>query len=143
MERKSGKNKLIDYGFMAAVLLLVVLVTGRLFVLQATHALQGSPLYHNDMKEPLYIPTAMTRMTLRPTQTVGKNFIYNHPNLEELHFMEGTQNIEAWAVENCPNLKYVYIPLQTKYDENAFMKVHPEFQVIRQDQTGIRDVLAD
>lgn len=100
-------------------------------------------VYHNDMKEPLYIPTAMTRMTLRPTQTVGKNFIYNHPNLEELHFMEGTQNIEAWAVENCPNLKYVYIPLQTKYDENAFMKVHPEFQVIRQDQTGIRDVLAD
>lgn len=35
---------------MLLLLFVVVLVTGRLFVLQATYALQDSPLYHNDMK---------------------------------------------------------------------------------------------
>ena len=50
MKLDSKKSKLIDYGFMVLILAIVVFVTGRLFVLQATHAMQDSPLYHNDMK---------------------------------------------------------------------------------------------
>lgn len=100
-------------------------------------------VYHCDMSEPLYIPTAMTRMVLKPYETVGKNFVYNHPNLEELHFLEGTKKLEAWAVENCPNLKVAYVPLDTELDEKAFVGTHPEFQIVYQDQTGIKDVIAD
>lgn len=100
-------------------------------------------VYDNDMSEPLYIPTGMTRMVLKPFETVGKNYVYNHPNIEELHILEGTKKLENWAVEKCPNLKVAYIPLDTELDENAFVDVHPEFQIIRQDQTGIKDVIAD
>jgi hypothetical protein len=100
-------------------------------------------VYDNDMSEPLYIPTGMTRMVLKPFETVGKNYVYNHPNIEELHILEGTKKLENWAVEKCPNLKVAYIPLDTELDENAFVDFHPEFQIIRQDQTGIKDVIAD
>lgn len=100
-------------------------------------------VYDNDMSEPLYIPTGMTRMVLKPFETVGKNYVYNHPNIEELHILEGTKKLENWAVEKCPNLKVAYIPLDTELDENAFVDVHPDFQIIRQDQTGIKDVIAD
>ena len=50
MKLESKKDKLIDYGFMVLLLLAVVLVTGKLFALQATHAMQNSPIYPNDMK---------------------------------------------------------------------------------------------
>lgn len=98
---------------------------------------------YND--EPLYIPTAMKVLYLKPTANgiVGKNFVYNHPNVEELYIPEGTKSLENWAVENCPNLKVAYLPLDTEYTNESFVKVHANFQVVRMDMTGIKDAIAD
>ena len=96
---------------------------------------------YND--EPIYIPTGMKSVTLKFTETIGKNYLYQHSGVEEFHVPAGTKKIEAWAVEKCPNLKVAYVPTETEIDENAFVEVHDDFQIIRQDQTGIKDVIAD
>jgi hypothetical protein len=96
---------------------------------------------YND--EPVYIPTAMKSVTLKFTETIGKNYLYNHQGVEEFHVPAGTKKLEDWAVEKCPNLKVAYIPVDTEVSEKAFVDCHPDFQIIRQDQTGIKDVIAD
>lgn len=96
---------------------------------------------YND--EPVYIPTAMKSVTLKFTETIGKNYLYNHQGVEEFHVPAGTKKLEDWAVEKCPNLKVAYIPVDTEVSEKAFVDCHPDFQIIRQDQTGIKDIIAD
>ena len=100
-------------------------------------------VYQKENYEPLYIPTGMESITLRPCEVIGKNFVYNHPNVEELIIPEGTKKLENWAVENCPNLKVAFVPADTEIDENAFVGVHASFEIVRQDATGISNVLAD
>ena len=100
-------------------------------------------VYQRDNDEPIYIPTGMKSVTLKFTETIGKNYLYQHSGVEEFHVPAGTKKIEAWAVEKCPNLKVAYVPTETEIDENAFVEVHDDFQIIRQDQTGIKDVIAD
>ena len=96
---------------------------------------------YND--EPTYIPTGMKSVTLKFTETIGKNYLYNHQGVEEFHVPAGTKKLEDWAVEKCPNLKVAYIPVDTEVSEKAFVDCHEDFQIIRQDQTGIKDVIAD
>ena len=100
-------------------------------------------VYMRDNNEPVYIPTAMKSVTLKFTETIGKNYLYNHQGVEEFHVPAGTKKLEDWAVEKCPNLKVAYIPVDTEVSEKAFVDCHPDFQIIRQDQTGIKDVIAD
>ena len=100
-------------------------------------------VYMRENDEPLYIPTAMKSVTLKFTEVIGKNYLYQHEGVEEFHVPAGTKKIEAWAVEKCPNLKVAYVPTETEIDENAFVEVGEGFQIIRQDQTGIKDVIAD
>lgn len=92
---------------------------------------------------PLYIPSAMKKVYLLPTETMYKEHIARHQGIEEIYVAEGTTKIEDWAVENCPNLKVAYVPTYTEISENAFTGVHESFQIIRQDMTGIKDVIAD
>ena len=80
---------------------------------------------------PVYIPAAMKRLVLMPMEKMEKNTIYNQQGLEELVIAEGTKTLEAWAVENCPNLKVAYIPEATVVDGNAFYSVHKDFKIIR------------
>ena len=80
---------------------------------------------------PVYIPAAMKRLELMPTEKMEKNTIYNHNGVEELVIAEGTTYIEAWAVENCPNLKVAYVPASTEIDSDAFYNVHADFKIIR------------
>lgn len=103
-------------------------------------------MYERYNDAPVYIPRGMKTVYLKPTYngTIGKNFLYNEPNIEEAYFPEGTTSLENWAVEKCPNLKVAYIPLNTEYDEStSFVDVHPDFKVVRMDMTGIKDVIAD
>lgn len=92
---------------------------------------------------PLYIPSAMKKVFLLPTETMYKEHIARHQGIEEIYVAEGTTKIEDWAVENCPNLKVAYVPMNIEISENAFTGVHESFQIIRQDMTGIKDVIAD
>ena len=80
---------------------------------------------------PVYIPAAMKRLELMPMEKMEKNTIYNQVGLEEIVIAEGTKLLEAWAVENCPNLKVAYIPESTEVDSNAFYGVHKDFKIVR------------
>ena len=93
----------------------------------------GQVVYRYQQSEPLYVPAAATIIQLKGTATLGKNFLKNHAKVETLIIPQGTQKLEAYAIENCPNLQKVYLPKNAKVDENAFYGVHSNFQIIRQD----------
>lgn len=87
-----------------------------------------------------YIPAAMTRIELLPLETIQKNTIFNHMNVEEIVFVDGTKTIESYAVENCPKLKRIYIPEDTEVGANAFYRVPPTVEIIRGSVSGITHV---
>lgn len=100
-------------------------------------------VYRRDMEEPVYIPAAMKTMKLMPLEVIGKNHVFDHAGIEELVVSNETKRLEAWAVEKCPNLKVAYVPVDTELDEQAFADVHPDFHIVRQNETGIKDIVAD
>ena len=100
-------------------------------------------VYEKYSTSPLYIPAAKLCVELIPTEVYGKETMTGHENVLEVIFPAGTKKIEAWAVENCPNLLAAYIPVGTEVDPNAFSGCHTDFQIIWEDQTGIKDVIAD
>ena len=90
-----------------------------------------------------YIPGGMKCVELMPMNTMYKNTIYRHDGVETLIVAPGTKKIEAWGVENCPNLKIAYVPEDTEIAENAFVGVHSDFQIIRGDYTNIPEIKAE
>lgn len=90
-----------------------------------------------------YIPAAMQCVELMPMEAMSKNTIYNHNGVEVLIVAPGTKSIEAWGVENCPNLKIAYVPADTEIADNAFTGVHPDFKIVRGDFTNIPDIKED
>lgn len=84
----------------------------------------------------------MKKLVLRPQEVIEKNHVFDHSGIEEIVIANGTKRLEAWAVEKCPNLKVAVVPMDTELDEEAFVDVHPDFEIIRMDQTGIKDVWA-
>ncbi len=90
-----------------------------------------------------YIPSAMKCVELMPMETMYKNTVYRHDGVEILIVAPGTKTLEPWAVENCPNMKIAYVPEDTEIADNAFVGVHPDFQIIRGDFTNIPGVKED
>ena len=90
-----------------------------------------------------YIPSAMKCVELMPMETMYKNTIYDHENVEVLIVAPGTKKIEPWGVEKCPNLKIAYVPEGVEVHKNAFSDVHPDFQIIRGDYTNIPEIRMD
>ncbi len=87
---------------------------------------------------PYFIPPAMKRVELKPMKTMGKNVIYDLPAVEEIVIAEGTEVMEAYAIENCPNLRRVYVPELTKVEKDALYRC-PNAEII-QVATGIKDI---
>lgn len=86
----------------------------------------------NNPNLPLLIPAQQIRVELKPIKHVEKNTIYGHTGVKELHFAEGTETIDAYAVEDCPNLQTIYLPKSiSKVDPKAFDKCHPSLSIIR------------
>ena len=100
-------------------------------------------VYDKYSTSPLYIPSAKLCVELIPAEVYGKETMTGHKNVLEVIFPAGTKKIEAWAVENCPNLLAAYGPVGTEVDVKAFTGCHTDFQIIWEDQTGIKDVIAD
>ena len=89
-------------------------------------------LYNIGDDAPYFIPSAITRLELKPVKVIEKNFIYRLENVEEIVFAEGTERIEAYAVEKCLNLKKVYIPSSVTYmDKEAIYDCGDKVEVIR------------
>ena len=89
----------------------------------------GQVVYRNNI--PYYIPNAATVIQFKGIATFEKNFVKNRPKLETIVVSSGIKTLEAYAFEDCPNLRKAYIPQETKVDKNAFYGVHTNFEVIR------------
>lgn len=70
---------------------------------------------------PLLIPAGIRSLKLKAIKVMEKNIVANLDKLEELVIAEGTERIEDYAVERCPNLKRVYVPgTVTSISKDAF-----------------------
>ena len=76
-------------------------------------------------------------------KTIEKNTVYRHNGVEVAIVAPGTKNIEAWAFEQCPNLRVAYVPVGVEIADNAFAGVHPDFKIVRGDFTNIPDIKED
>ena len=89
-------------------------------------------LYNIGNDAPYFIPSAITRLELKPVKVIEKNFIYRLENVEEIVFAEGTERIEAYAVEKCLNLRTVYVPSSvTHMDKDAIYDCGNDVEIIR------------
>lgn len=101
---------------------------------------ENGVVYKRKTSTPVYIPRGIRRLVLRPMTVIGKNTIYCLDNVEEIVFSEGTTTIEAYAIEQCPNLKRVYIPESvTSMDENAIYRCPDDVEILKT-STGIHHV---
>lgn len=66
---------------------------------------------------------------LKYGKAFGKNIIVNKPNLASLFFPDSAEQIEDYAVENCPNLKKISIPKGCKISSNAFYKCNKDCKI--------------
>lgn len=88
---------------------------------------------------PYFIPAGIRRIELRPMKVMDKNVITMLDKLEEIVIADGTERVEDYAVENCPNLKRVYVPSSVTYiSSDAFSKCG-NYEIIRT-TTGIHNV---
>lgn len=78
-----------------------------------------------------YIPASATIIQFKDYPTLGKNILKDHTKVETVVIQKGTKKLEAYAIENCPNLQKAYIPEETIVDTNAFYGVHSNFKIIR------------
>lgn len=101
-------------------------------------------VYRKDYQENLtsiyYIPSQMTTITLLPMEKVEKNTILDQKGVEVIIFPDGTKYLEAYAIENCPNLRVVYVPTDCKVDKQAIYRCPDNVEVIYGTATGIKNV---
>lgn len=89
-------------------------------------------LYNTGNDAPYFIPPAITRLELKPVKVIEKNFICRLENVEEIVFAEGTERIEAYAVEKCLNLRKVYVPSTVTYmDKDAIYDCGDKVEIVR------------
>lgn len=97
-------------------------------------------VYEGDSEMPYVVPHAIRSLQLKTMKTVEKNTLFNLPKVEEITFSEGTERIEAYAVEECPSLRVVYIPTTVTYmDPEAIYRCPDDVQIITM-STGITEV---
>ena len=102
---------------------------------------------NGDEVQLLFVPAAMRQVELSSKLTsLEKNAIYDHKAVETLIIPASVKTIETWAVENAPNLLWIYVPEECtylSYDDNfnivenseptadTFVGVHPNCQIIK------------
>ena len=96
----------------------------------------GNPLLY-------YIPGAMTFVELLPMEVVEKGLICNHMNVEEIYFPEGTKRIESFAIEKCPKLKRIYIPVDAEIAKDALYQISQPVDIVRGAPSGITNITMD
>ncbi len=80
-------------------------------------------VYQKGSTAPYLIPGGITRLELCSMDVIDKNTIAWLDDLEEIVVADGTQRIEAYAVESCPRLRKVYVPKSVTYvDKDAFYR---------------------
>ena len=101
---------------------------------------QDGVIYHGTGTNVYYIPTAIRRLVLKPMKVIGKNTVYDLPNLEEIVLSEGTTTVEPYAFESCPSLKRIYVPQSvTSFAKDALYRCPDDVEILK-GSTGIHHV---
>lgn len=89
-----------------------------------------------------YVPGAKKSIKVAPMATAEKNIIAECETLEEIHFDATTLTYEDYAVENCPKVSKIYVPIGSTVPKNAFYGCASNLEVIYYDptETGIHDI---
>ena len=95
---------------------------------------------NGDENQLYYIPGGMKLIELLPMSKVEKNTIYNHSGVEIIYFPKGTKSFEGSAIENCPNLKQVYIPEDADWNEDALWNCPNDVEVILGEPSSVKHV---
>ena len=88
----------------------------------------------------LYIPNGLKVVEILPVPVIEKNYIAYLDGVEELIIPAGVNEICAYAIEDCPNLKKAYVPEGVVIDDHAFYGVHADFEIVRKDLTCIPEI---
>lgn len=96
--------------------------------------------YRGNLTSIKYIPAMMKTIELMPIEKVEKNTIYHQAGVETIVFVEGTKYLEAYAIEDCPNLRTIYIPEDCEMDNNAIWNCPNDVDVIVGFPTGIKNI---
>lgn len=94
-------------------------------------------IYKGD--EMYMVAPAVKFLQIKPIKLDKESKLKNLEKLECIVFESGTERLDAYVVEYCPNLKKAYIPEDTEVDQNAFSNVHPDFEIIRGEYDGEYD----
>ncbi len=97
-------------------------------------------VYKKTEKIPYYIPTLAKRVVLKEVRILVKNTIYGLEKLETVVVANGTEKLESFAIEKCPNLKTVVLPLDTEVEESAVYNCGSQWEYLRMESTGIHNV---
>ena len=101
---------------------------------------QDGVVYRGKGTNLYYIPSGIRRLVLKPMKVIGKNTVYDKPNLEEIVISEGTTTVEDYAFESCPSLKRVYVPQSvTNFSKDAIYRCSDDVEILRV-STGIHHV---
>ena len=95
---------------------------------------------NGDEKQLYYIPGGMRLIELLPMEKVEKNTIYNHYGVKEIYFPKGTKTIEAYAIENCPQLERVYVPEDADISSSALYNCPIDVEIIRGEPNSVKHV---
>ena len=86
------------------------------------------------------ISSSLSYFVLKPMKVIGKNTVYDLPQLEEIVLSEGTTTVEDYAFESCPSLKRVYVPQSvTNFSKDAIYRCSDDVEILRV-STGIHHV---
>lgn len=88
-----------------------------------------------------YVPAHIAAIELLPMESVEKNTVYDCLHVTGIVFPAGVKKIESYAVENCPSLRRVYVPVDAVIEPNAFYRCPADIEIIRGDYTGIHHVV--
>ncbi len=106
------------------------------------YVVEDNILYARGATLPTYIPPSTRRVVLKSMTVLEKNIVVDLPYVEEIVIADGTETIEDYAIENCPNLLRIYVPSSvTSIADEAFYRCGDKYEVIRVDSTtGIHPV---
>lgn len=101
-------------------------------------------LREGDTTTPYFIPNQIERIVLKPKKLYGKGVVVGHQNVEEIVFPEGVEHISDYAIENCQNVKRIYIPENATVSRRAFYNMPQDCEVIRvSSETGVPTITVD
>ncbi len=89
----------------------------------------------------VYVAPATTFLEVKYIKSFDKECkLKNLQKVEIIVFPDETTNIDAYAIENCPNLRQAYVPTSANVATGAFYNVASNFQLIRGEYTNIPEI---